>query len=74
MKFLLSKWVEKTAKAIGAAILTAVLGPRVQPILGSLGVTIDPLQFQTGFFAVLLSLGNWLKHQVWTPKVLQKLL
>ena len=73
MNFLLKKWVEKTLKAVGAAALSVLLGPKVQPLLTSLGIVIDPVQFQAGFFAFLLSLGNWLKHQSWTPKGVARL-
>lgn len=67
---MLEGWVLKIAlkkgvKAAGAVILAAIASAKVAPVLGQLGVTVDPAQLEVGLTAIgtsAVTVGlNWLK-------------
>lgn len=70
IKEMVEGWILKVAlkkgvKAAGAVILAAVASVKVAPILGQLGVAVDPNQLEVGltaFGTAAVTMGlNWLK-------------
>ena len=63
------KWIEKSIKAVIAALVGYLGGPQIAWWLTQFGITVDPAQAQAALFALWLSGVNWVKHQTWYAKL-----
>ena len=63
------KWIEKSIKAVIAALVGYLGGPQITWWAAQFGITVDPTQAQAGLFALWLSGVNWVKHQSWYAKL-----